>query len=380
VKRPGDRHWEQNITSEHRTRLPLDAPFLLAYEGVQPLLKGPVRRSEPGSAVVGRVTLGGQATLECFAVLRADGHVIQVGADFHLGVHSTVHIAHALYGTTIGDRVTVGANAVVHACTVGDDCIIQDAVSVLDGATVGSGSVVAAGSVVFPRSVLPPGRWCEGVPAVPVRPVDAAERQALHERMRADARAGASVAAAAGSDAIVITGRHAGYVAATVTGTGEMRMGEGSSLWFGCVVEAAVLGVDVATGSNIQDNSVLRSSARPVTIGADCTIGHNVLLHDCVVGARVLVGMGSTLAPGTVVGDEVLIAAGSSTTPGQQLEGGWLWAGRPARPVARLDERKHLLIQKSAAVYREYALEFAANQAAALGTAAARNKGAHDVA
>jgi len=158
-----------------------------------------------------------------------------------------------------------------------------------------------------------------------------------------------------------------------------MRMGEGSSLWFGCVVEAAVLGVDVAAGSNIQDNSVLRSCARPVTIGEGCTIGHNVLLHDCVVGARVLVGMGSTLAPGTVVGDEVLIAAGSSTTPGQALEGGWLWAGRPARPLARLDERKRLLIHKSAAIYREYAREFAANQAAAL-AAAAPGPGAHDVA
>lgn len=361
-------------------RLLQNEPFLLTYGGVDPLLKGPVRRSEPGSAVVGRVTLGGQATLERFAVLRGDGHVIQVGAEFHLGVHSTVHIAHALYGTTIGDRVSVGANAVVHACTVGDDCVIQDAVSVLDGATVGSGSVVAAGSVVFSRSVLPPGCWCEGVPAVPVRPVDAAELQALHERMRADACAGASVATAAGRDSITIRGRDAGFVAATVRGTGEVRMGEGSSLWFGCVVDAAVLGVNVATGSNVQDNSVLRSSGRPVTIGADCTIGHNVLLHDCVIGARVLVGMGSTLAPGTTVGDEVLIAAGSSTHPGQELEGGCLWAGRPARLLARLDERKRLLIQTSAAIYREYALEFAARQAAALGATAVQDAGADDVA
>jgi len=48
------------------------------------------------------------------------------------------------------------------------------------------------------------------------------------------------------------------------------------------------------------------------------------------------------------------------------LEGGCLWAGRPARPIARLDERKRQLIQRSAAVYRAYAKAFAANQAAAL--------------
>jgi len=145
----------QPAVLEHSMKFPQDAPFVLAYEGVHPTLKGPVRRSEPGSAVLGRVTLGGQAVLERHAVLRGDGHVIDIGSEFHLGVHSTVHIAHAVYGTTIGERVTVGANSTVHACTVGDDCVVQDCVSVLDGAVIGNGSVVAAGSVVFPRSVLP---------------------------------------------------------------------------------------------------------------------------------------------------------------------------------------------------------------------------------
>ncbi|MFZ2648706.1 MAG: gamma carbonic anhydrase family protein, partial [Burkholderiaceae bacterium] len=147
---------------------------------------------------------------------------------------------------------------------------------------------------------------------------------------------------------------------------GELRMGEGSSLWFGCIVEAAELGVSIGAGSNVQDNTVLRSSEHAVTIGPDCTIGHNVLLHDCVIGARVLVGMGSTLAPGTIVHDDVLIAAGSSTTPGQVLHSGWMWAGRPARPVTRLTERLAQNTQQACVIYRDYALEFARNQAAAL--------------
>lgn len=349
-----------------------DYPFVLAYEGVRPTLKGPFRRSEPGSAVLGRVTLGGQAVLEPFAVLRGDGHVINVGGELHLGLHSTVHIAHAVYGTTIGERVTIGANSVVHACTVSDDCVIQDCVSVLDGAMIGNGSVVAAGSVVFPRSILPPGQWCEGSPAVPVRPIETVELYALHECIRADARAGSMVVTPQLSHSIMTCDEKCGYVAATVTGVGEMRMDEGSSLWFGCVVEAADLGVTIETGSNIQDNTVLRSSEHPVKIGKDCTIGHNVLLHDCVIGARVLVGMGSTLAPGTIIKNNVLVAAGSSTVRGQVLDSGWLWAGRPARPISRLDERRSRLIQQSAAIYREYAFKFAVNQAAALRAMAER--------
>ena len=192
-----------NMAPKRSMKLHRDSPFVLAYEGVCPVLKGPVRRSEFGSSVLGRVTLGREAVLEAFAVLRGDGHVVNVGGEFHLGLHSTVHIAHALYGATIGERVTVGTNSVVHACTVGDDCVIEDGVSVLDGAIIGNGSVVAAGSVVFPRKVLPPGQWCEGLPAVPTRSVDPAELQALHVRMRTNARADSLVAAARSYGSIV---------------------------------------------------------------------------------------------------------------------------------------------------------------------------------
>ncbi|MSQ49326.1 MAG: gamma carbonic anhydrase family protein [Betaproteobacteria bacterium] len=343
-----------------------NSPFTLAYQGTRPTLKGDLLRSEPGSAVVGRVTLGGQAQLEPFAVLRADGHVVNVGKEFYLGLHSSVHIAHDLYGATVGDRVSVGANSVVHACSVGDDCVVQDSVQVLDGASVGNGSVIAAGSVVFPRSVLPSGHWCEGSPAVAVRPVDSVELQALHRRMRTNVRSGLLLETAQSSDSIIINGAAGSYVAATVTGAGEIRLAESASLWFGCVVEATSLGVTIGRGANVQDNTVLRSSARAVTIGQGSTIGHNVLLHDCVIADLVLVGMGSSIAPGTMVQENVLIAAGSTTTPGQVLDSGWLWAGRPARPLRRLEERMVKLIRDAAAVYCEYALEFGANQTVAL--------------
>jgi carbonic anhydrase/acetyltransferase-like protein (isoleucine patch superfamily) len=354
-----------------------DWPLVLPYDGVMPTLAGPVQQAGTGSAVLGRVTLGAQACLLPYATLRGDGHVVQVGNGFFLGEHSTVHIAHGLYGTTIGHGVSVGGDAVVHACTVGDDCVIQREVAVLDGATIGPGCVVAAGAVVFPRSVLPAGQWCEGVPAVAVRPVAAGELQAEHQRVRAAAGARLRAGEHLHTNSMQVAADPACYVAATVVGAGRVQMGAGSSLWFGCVVDAAGpgpgqvqrldpgLGLILAPGCNVQDNSVLRSSTRAVSVGAQTTIGHNVLLHDCSVGAQVLVGMGSSLAPGTVVHDQVLIAGGSSTTPGQVLEGGWLWGGRPARALSRLDERKLGIIQRSAAIYCDYAQGFASSQAAA---------------
>lgn len=140
-------------------------PLLLPYGGVNPTLKGPLLGCGTGGAVLGRVTLGRRAVLGVHAVVRADGHVVEIGDEFHLGRRATIHIAHGRYGTFIGHHVTVGANAVVHACEVGDECVIEDDAVVLDGSTVGPGSIVAAGSVVFPRTALPPGNWCEGPPA-----------------------------------------------------------------------------------------------------------------------------------------------------------------------------------------------------------------------
>ena len=341
-------------------------PLVLSYEGVEPVLTGPLLGAGVGSAVLGRVTLGARATLQPYATLRGDGHVVMVAEDFHLGRHSTVHIAHGLYGTTIGQRVSVGDDAVVHACTVGDDCVIQAGVVVQDGARIGSGSVVAAGAVVFPRSELPGGHWCEGVPAVALRPLAPHELQTEHQRLRAHTRAELRAGEHGHRNQTQVEADAGCYVATTVVGAGHVQMARGSSLWFGCVIDAPGPGLRLATGCNVQDNSVLRSTGQAVSVGAGATIGHNVLLHDCQVGAQVLVGMGSSLAPGTVVQDQVLVAGGSTTTPGQVLQGGWLWGGRPARALSRLDERKLQLIARSAAVYQDYAQGFAISQALAV--------------
>jgi carbonic anhydrase/acetyltransferase-like protein (isoleucine patch superfamily) len=49
-----------------------------------------------GSAVLGRVTVGRNAWLGALSVMRADGHFVRVGDDFHLGPRSTLHINHEI--------------------------------------------------------------------------------------------------------------------------------------------------------------------------------------------------------------------------------------------------------------------------------------------
>ena len=80
------------------------------------------------------------------------------------------------------------------------------------------------------------------------------------------------------------------------------------------------------------------------------------------IGARALIGIGAVVAAGTIVEDEAMLAAGATTLPGQILESGWLWGGRPARPLSRLDDAKRGLMRTIVGHYCGYAAAYARAQ------------------
>ncbi len=66
--------------------------------------------------------------------------------------------------------------------------------------------------------------------------------------------------------------------------------------------------IRVGEGSNIQDNSSLRSSkaflgkhSGVTVIGDNVTVGHNVLMDSVTIEDEALIGMGATLLPGVKV-------------------------------------------------------------------------------
>lgn len=331
---------------------------LLSYLGTHPALAGPPRHAGANSAVVGRVTLGRDAWLGAASVIRADGHYVRAGDDLTLGHGATIHIAHDVYPTIVGDGVTVGSNAVIHACEVQDGCIVEDDAVVLDGCVLEPGVVIEAGSVVFPRTKLAGGQVYAGKPAKAVRTIDAAElaarRLRLRERLANDA---AEREPGNGGDPEL---HPTAFVANTASLRGRIVAGPDTSIWYGCELDAAGGEIVIHDRTNVQDNSVLRCTpgARMV-LGEDTTIGHNVTMADCTIGDRCLIGIGSVVAPGTRVEDDVFLAAGAATSPGQRLAAGQLYGGQPARVIAALDERKRALIKHTIGTYCDYARELA---------------------
>ena len=151
------------------------------------------------------------------------------------------------------------------------------------------------------------------------------------------------------------------YIDETALISGEVEIGEDSSVWPMTVIRGDVNHIKIGKRSNIQDASVLHvthanaefttETGYPLIIGDDVTVGHKALLHACTVGNRVLVGMGSIVMDGVVVEDETIIGAGSLIPPKKTLESGFLWIGSPAKKVRPLTDKEKTYLKYSAEHY-----------------------------
>ncbi len=150
------------------------------------------------------------------------------------------------------------------------------------------------------------------------------------------------------------------YVAPTAALTGDVVVGELSSIWFGAVLRGDVMPIRIGARTSIQDNSVVHTTTGrvPTLVGDDVTVGHAVVLHGCTVKDRVLVGMGSIVLDGAVIEPDVIVGAGSLVTQGTVIPSGMLAHGRPARPVRPLDDRERAQIVEAAAIYVENTLRY----------------------
>jgi carbonic anhydrase/acetyltransferase-like protein (isoleucine patch superfamily) len=114
----------------------------------------------------------------------------------------------------------------------------------------------------------------------------------------------------------------------------RVRLGRDASVWFGAVLRGDNEPIEVGDRSNVQDGAVLHADPGfPLTIGADCTIGHRAILHGCVIGDGVLVGMGAVVMNGARIGAGSLVGAGALVTEGASIPPRSLVLGAPVRAL-----------------------------------------------
>lgn len=133
----------------------------------------------------------------------------------------------------------------------------------------------------------------------------------------------------------------------------HVRLGRGVSVWYNAVLRGDEGAITIGEDTNIQDGAVLHAET---TVGRGCTVGHNAILHGCVIGDNVLIGMGAVVLDGARIGDNCLVGAGALVTGKTDAPAGSLLLGNPAKVVRALTEAE---IQGNRESAREY-LEFAA--------------------
>jgi carbonic anhydrase/acetyltransferase-like protein (isoleucine patch superfamily) len=148
------------------------------------------------------------------------------------------------------------------------------------------------------------------------------------------------------------------FVAPSASVIGDVQIGKGSSIWYGCVLRGDVNNISVGSGTNIQDNTLVHvaktnisGKVLPTLIGDNVTVGHSAVIHGCTVEDDAFVGMGATLLDGVVVEKHAMVAAGSLVKQNTRIPSGEVWGGNPAKFMRKLTDEEIVYISQSAKNY-----------------------------
>mmetsp|Transcript_52785 Transcript_52785/g.98861 ORF Transcript_52785/g.98861 Transcript_52785/m.98861 type:complete len:263 (+) Transcript_52785:40-828(+) len=144
------------------------------------------------------------------------------------------------------------------------------------------------------------------------------------------------------------------YVAPGASIIGTVTLRKDASVWFNCTLRGDNEVITIGEGSDIQDNSILHCDpGKPLVVGRNCLVGHQVCLHGCKIGENCLIGMRTTILDNAVIGKNCFIAAGSFIGEGKSFPDNSLIGGNPAKRITDLetDPAKMAAVMNAASSY-----------------------------
>lgn len=151
------------------------------------------------------------------------------------------------------------------------------------------------------------------------------------------------------------------FIADTAQVIGNVRLQKGASVWFGTVIRGDNELIDIGEGSSVQDNCTFHTDPGfPTTIGKNCSVGHNAIVHGCTVEDGALIGMGAIVMNGARIGKECVVGAGTLITEGKAFPERSLIVGAPARVLRTLTTEEVKTLTRAAPHYVKNAVRFKA--------------------
>ena len=130
------------------------------------------------------------------------------------------------------------------------------------------------------------------------------------------------------------------WVAENAVIIGDVEIGAGTSIWYNVVIRGDLNKIRIGENVNVQYGAILHveSEDGPCLIGDRVTIGHQSIVHGCIVKDDALIGMGATVLSWAKIDEGALVAAGALVKEHEHIPARTLWAGIPARQRAVIDE------------------------------------------
>ncbi|MFV0530411.1 MAG: gamma carbonic anhydrase family protein [Flavobacteriales bacterium] len=151
------------------------------------------------------------------------------------------------------------------------------------------------------------------------------------------------------------------FLAENATLVGDITMGSNCSIWFNAVLRGDVNSIVLGEKVNIQDGAVVHCTYQKTKtmIGNNVSVGHNAIIHGCIIHDDVLIGMGAIVMDEAVVESGSIVAAGAIVTQGTRIGKGELWAGVPAKKIKEVsNDLQENEIRRIADNYIKYAKWF----------------------
>lgn len=154
------------------------------------------------------------------------------------------------------------------------------------------------------------------------------------------------------------------FVAQNATIIGDVALGAGSGVWYGCVIRGDVNEIRIGERTNIQDLSMIHCAelGQGTYIGNDITVGHSAVLHACTIEDDAFIGIQSCVMDDCIVERGAMVAAGALVTPGKVVKANEVWAGRPAKKLRDINDKDLEFFAINRKRYERLAHEYRAEQ------------------
>ncbi len=150
------------------------------------------------------------------------------------------------------------------------------------------------------------------------------------------------------------------WIAENAVIIGDVEIGAGTNIWYNTVIRGDLHKIRIGENTNIQDGAIVHveSENGPCIIGDRVTVGHQTIVHGCIVEDDALIGMGATVLSWAEIGEGALIAAGALVKEHEQIPSRTLWAGVPAKQRSEINEAMFARMQEGWKHYLDLAKNY----------------------